>query len=203
MKIRQFLVHIFVLRLLGFRVMAFEINPAVLMDGDPKLLKKALNEFMRHVARDSSQAKVAGAYGISLGSFFALNAGTLPNIRKVFLNTGGGSIVRAVWDMEVLRPIKRGFEKNGYDRKAMKKHWNPIDMSQNIERLAGKEVLANASYADEYIPIYDVMPLVKEWQAKGIKTRLYLSRRLNHKWLVIRTLCRVLVTARFFRGGVY
>jgi hypothetical protein len=201
MKIAKFRLPISVLSRQGFRVVAFDIDPSVLTAGDPTVLGKALDELMAIVQKDLAGRRVAGAYGISLGSFFAMNILTLPEVDKAFLNTGGGSIVQAVWEMPVLDPIKQTFIKNGYDRADVEKYWNPIDVSQNISRIKGKQLHANASYADEYIPIKDVLRLKEEWPAQGVQARIFTYKRFHHAGLIIRTLLKFRQTARFFNRG--
>ncbi len=198
-RISQFLLSIWVLRLAGYRIVAFQVDPSVLTVGDPKLLGKALDELMDIVRRDMAGRKVAGTYGISLGSFFALNILTLDGVDRIFMNTGGGSVLQAVWEMPVLLPERQAFERNGYSRQEVGTYWNPIDISQNIHRIAGKTMLANASYADEYIPIKDVLRHIDEWQAAGVKAQIILVKHLSHLWLIVTTLLKFRKTVRYFR----
>jgi hypothetical protein len=199
MKIKHFKLPINILRLGGYRVLAFDIDPAVLTSGDPKLLGRSLDEFMAVVKADAASHTVAGTYGISLGSFFALNALTLSEVPKIFMNTGGGSILQAVWEMEVLASVKEAFEKRGFGRDTVGREWNPIDVSQHIDRIAGKQMIANASYADEYIPIKTVLEHVEDWQKQGVKARFIVYKHLKHKWLIIRTLFKFRTTVKYFR----
>lgn len=198
-RINQFIIPIQVLKLAGYRIVAFQVDPRVLMAGDPELLGQALDELMQIVRHDMPGRKIAGTYGISLGSFFALNILTLDRVDKIFMNTGGGSVLQAVWEMPVLMPERQAFEDNGYSREDVGRYWNPIDISQNIHKISGKTMLANASYADEYIPIKDVLRHVEDWQKAGVKAQIILVKHLSHIWLIVTTLLKFRKTIRFFR----
>ncbi|HSX44121.1 MAG TPA: hypothetical protein VLE69_02380, partial [Candidatus Saccharimonadales bacterium] len=60
-------------------------------------------------------------------------------------------------------------------------------------------LLANASYADEYIPIKDVLVHIQDWHKEGVDAEVFLVKHLSHKWLIITTLLRFVRTIRFFR----
>src|SRR5882762_5798469 len=129
MRLSQFWVHIQLLRMRGFRVVAFDVNPEVLTKGDPELLAQAMAQFLTIVKADMRGRKIAGAYGVSLGSFFALNVLALPEVPRAALNTGGGSILQAVWEMYVLDWVKQKYVDKGYNRAEVGKAWNPVDIS--------------------------------------------------------------------------
>jgi len=200
MKIKQFEVHIRALTLAGFRVVAFDSNPAVLTKGNPELLAQAMAQFLTIIKADVQGRTIAGAYGISLGSFFALNVLALPEVPRAALNTGGGSILQAVWEMDVLGWVKQKYVDKGFSRSDVGKAWNPVDISQNTHKIAGKSLLAAASYADEFVPIDDALRHYKEWQEDGVKAQLDIYKHLKHKQLIILNLLRIGKTAKFFKS---
>ncbi len=198
-KIAQFQIHIKLLALAGFRIFAFEYDRRILDDGKPQLLIKAIKEALELASKDKTNRKIAGAYGISLGSLFTLNLIKVPEINKAVLNTGGVRLSKAIWESPYFKNEKTKFQKSGYSRETLDKIWDAYDISTDGSKLINKKLLIMDSKDDPVILFEDVNKHTSAWKEQGVDVELLLSRKLNHGQEIFRNLFRIRRTIKFFR----
>lgn len=178
--------------------MAFAYDPGVLSGGQPKLLRDALDEVLGAIKKDMVGRRVAGVYGMSLGSFFAWEVAALPGIMRGMFNTGGANTAKAVWTSPRLRKERDAFIANGFTQAQVNKVWAPQSIDYDAKRLKGKKLFVMDSTVDKLIPIANVRYYIKEYQKHGMDIELLEMGLTNHGYTIIRNLFRLKRTIKFF-----
>lgn len=196
--ISQFLKHIKFLQKNGFRIVAFEYDPLILTAGEPDRLLKVFDELLQAVQNDMSGRKVAGIYGISLGTFLGFNILARTEIKRALFNTGPAKLARIVWETEAFTQAKAMFIKNGFEQKDIDQIWKDLEPPSIAPGLTGKDIICMNSTGDEVVtpPIYrQAITLLKDG---GVKIELIESKRFGHRNTIIRNLLRLRFTVAFF-----
>jgi predicted esterase YcpF (UPF0227 family) len=186
------------LRILGHRVVAFEYEPEVLCGGDPKYLPEAVDAVVEQVNEDKLTHKVAGVYGVSLGSLFAYNVLKQPGIDKAIFNTGGVSMAKTLWTAPRLAGEKAAMIHSGFGYEDIKDAWDSYDVGPEADGLEHKKLLVMDSVSDPVISYEDAKAHVQSWQEQGIDARILTTHGLNHGHTIARNFFRILKTATFF-----
>lgn len=189
--------HYALLRVMGFRIHAYQYDKAVLNGGDPTLLPSAIDEMQEIVETDSKDYPVAGIYGISLGSFIGLNILKRTAIDQAAFNTGVVSVLSTVWDNPYLAAEKQEFQKAGHSWKSMAETWREIDRPDELEN---KKVLLMISEGDKVLSPAPSKHNYKAWINSGVNGELVVSKRLGHGQAIFRNLLRIKRTRDFYRA---
>lgn len=197
--IKQYKPHILSLQLSGFRVVAFAYDKSILEAGDPSLLIESLHLIAKKVSEDKKTHKVAGLYGISLGSWLGSNILVECNIESGVFNTGAASMARVVWDNPNFKDVKVAFQQKGHTRQTLERRWGPYEFTATGRRWAGKRVVIMSSYGDEIVDINEVRHNIDSWQKAGDNIQWITNRRLGHRRAIIRNMLRLIRTPRFLK----
>lgn len=198
--IKQFGLHMRLLSWKGFRIVGFEYDRTVLVGGEPQLLADAIEFVLESITDDMKTHTVAGVYGISLGTIFAYNVMKLPGIKRVIFSAGGCSILKAVWDVPNDGPVRQAFVKHGYDREAVRRGWDGIDIEAQPSDMTNKKLLLMVSKADRTILYRYVQESISQWQkGSGSLSELTVSQ-LSHPATIVWNAFRLYKTARFYRS---
>lgn len=199
--IRHYLPHIYALMLGGFRVVAFGYDKSILSKGDPQLLIEALQDIAHTINQDKKKHKVAGVYGISLGSWLGCNVLAMCHIKRGMFNTGAVSIVRAIWKNERLHAEKAAFKKQGYTMHSLKKIWGKYDFDTSGARFKGKKVVVINSTNDDIIDINEARANIAEWHKDNPDMRLITTSHRRHGPAIWRHSLRLRQTIQFFQDA--
>lgn len=188
--------HIKLLQLVGFRVVGFEYEKSILNSGDPEDLLGAVDYMQEVIEDDLKQHKIAGIYGISLGSFIGFNLLKLTNIRKGMFNTGGVSAVDTIWENPNLRREKLAFVQAGYSHEHLSKKWKRID---EIGVLKNKSVILMSSKSDRVLSYDWAVKNFGKWKAAGNEVRFIKGHVLGHGLFIFKNLFRIRFTVKFYK----
>lgn len=183
----------------GFRVVAFDHTKSLLDSGEPQQLQAACEVVSSYIADDMKKATVAGVYGISLGTFFALYCGVKNGIDMIMLNAGLDSFARIVSEQRRLGYISNNFKKNGYDTPELFAAWQPYDLVLSPELFSAKELLVMDSMADDLIDYDAVLKNITAFKAAGAQVELIISKSLGHGQVIVRNCFRIIKTISFFK----
>ncbi len=197
--IAHFSLHMLLLTLFGYRVVAFDHDKELLDRGDPSKLKEACDVILKYIQDDRKIHTTAGLYGISLGTFIVLYVATQTDIRRIALSAGADSFTRIVQEQPRLRTIKQEFKNNGYDETGLASAWAEYDIATHGDLFTDKKLLVMVSQADDLIKYIAVIKNVTLYKAAGAEVTLTVTKRLGHGQVIIRNCLRIIRTARFFR----
>jgi predicted esterase YcpF (UPF0227 family) len=198
-RITQLKFHIRTLVLAGYRVVAFEYDKSILNNGNPAMLIQALDDLVATINHDKKKHKVAGLYGISLGSWLGANVLVRCGIQSGMFNTGAGNMVRVVWESSHFATEKKAFQQHGHTRESLQEAWGAHEFTPEGRRWQGKHALIMSSAGDEVLDIHQVRHNIQSWQKSGDDIHWLVSRRLRHGPVVVRNLFRLHRTPKFFK----
>lgn len=184
----------------NYRVLAFEYDERVLASGKPELIVQALKYITDVVSTDCADHRVAGVYGVSLGSWFGWYV-TKHNdrIERGVFNCGGDSIIRAVLQGPTMESVRKAQQKNGVDKKKLEQVWGPYDIHHDANKGAQKKILLFNSKADKIISYKEARRFFHEVKDLGGEAEHITFYFLGHKWAIIRALFYRRKTLGFFR----
>jgi predicted esterase YcpF (UPF0227 family) len=183
---------------LGYRVMAFEYDADVISGGQPQKMLDTADELTRLIKADMKGRKVAGIYGVSLGSYFGFNLMIRTGINRTILNTGPASLVGIVWDPPAYEVTRQRYLKNGYDRAALAKAWSPMEAESLLDWPEDPRLLCMNSKGDQVVTYDNVTRTKKIVKSYGVKLSEVTSRRPGHAGAIVRNMLRIWRTKRFY-----
>ena len=201
-KVSQYRLHIKYLVWRGFRVVAFEYDPKILVAGEPERLVSTTIKITNHVKRDQAKGEVAGVYGISLGCFIGMNVMTRAGIKRGMFNTGPANLTEVVWGAPDFSVTREAFKNNGYNREGLAMAWQPIEMPAFASKLAGSKLLFMNSKDDEIVTYENYLATVSLLRDVGVTEDSIITKRYGHVSVIIRNLFRLKTVTRFFGGDM-
>lgn len=196
-SIEQMKLHIRALTLFGYRVVAFEYEKKILNSGDPKYLVEAIDRIKQTVKADQVHNNAAGIYGMSLGSHIGFELLRQLHIDRAIFNTGGVSVLRAIWDGKLDGEVRRAFENNGQTRQSNLEAWKTIEHFGDLNK--DKKVLLMVSDGDELLESEWAIQNFYKWQKSGAKAELIVTPKLSHGHAIFRNLFRHIRTVKFYK----
>lgn len=198
-RISTYRLHIYVLVLLGYRVVAFDYHRDILYLGKPQYLVDTLHDLAGHITSDKMNRKVAGVLGVSLGSWIGLNLLSICDISRGVFFAGGASIVHTIWDMPALRSVKAKYVAKGYTDKELHEVWGTYDYTPDGSRFSFAHFALICSDKDEVIDITNVKENVIGWQKDNSNITFIRYKWLKHMPVIILAMLRIPTTMRLLQ----
>lgn len=195
--IKQMWLHIKILQLMGFRIVAFQYKKTILNSGNPSLIVDSIDYIFEIIKRDRLNHRISGIYGVSLGSFIGFNLLKRTDITKAIFNTGGVSVANTIWSKTALATEKDAYIRSGYCKKKLQEIWSDIDNIGDCGK--DKEIILMISEGDEVLSPKESVANYKKWLRSGVDAELIVSKWLKHGPVIVCNLFRLSMTKKIFK----
>ncbi|HSX43870.1 MAG TPA: prolyl oligopeptidase family serine peptidase [Candidatus Saccharimonadales bacterium] len=176
-KVSKFNLAITTLQKLGYDVIAFDYDSAVLTAGNPQILLDIIKDVTDHLQKKSNNYKQTICMGASLGAFIAYSA--QKSVDNAFIGAyaaAGVDPMNAFFSARSFKKIATAFLSNGYDKIKLGKAWSSLDVDPsraNFSFPANKSFIAFDGTTDRIVKYKEAKQNVAYWTSRGIHVKLF------------------------------
>ena len=181
-KIKHYRQATTALRKLGYDVLAFEYDEAVLKAGQPQLLIDVVNDVLAQAKRKAKGYKEVMCMGVSLGGFVGYHMlKYISNASVGAFADCGVDFVPAIFNSRIFKKVAAAYIANGYSPADLDRIWEPLDAQPAKATFPkNKSFIVYDGTTDKIVRFKEAKQNIEAWAAKGIRVRQYPVRRRGH-----------------------
>lgn len=169
----------------GFSCLDYHF-PKGILSPDARATRKNILETKKVIMKDVIRYKKEYRFrkiavvGTSLGVVPALLASNgNKDVNKIVLVVPGYNLAEALWTGIATKRLKNKFQKEGINLRKLKKIWGDLNLSDNINKLKGKEIFVYISRADKVIDYSQGKKFLSALK-KRYRVKSYINKDLGH-----------------------
>ncbi|HSX44583.1 MAG TPA: hypothetical protein VLF39_00510 [Candidatus Saccharimonadales bacterium] len=167
---------------MGYDVLAFDYDPAVLQAGQPQYLLDVVDRAVEQVKDKSKDYQETVSMGVSLGGFIGYNV-----LKRIGSSSVGAfadcgvDFVPAIFNSGTLDDVAKAYQNNGYDQASLNRIWEPLDVEPSKATFPkDKSFIVFDGTRDKLIDFNEAKQNIEDWAAKGINVKQYPLKGLGH-----------------------
>jgi pimeloyl-ACP methyl ester carboxylesterase len=192
-------------RRMGYEVVVYDFNDALIKNEDPSILPKTIIDIVDDISTRRKEYQSRGVHtfhgiGNSLGSYVVFNYAIRYSLHAMVLN-GGGSIADIIFHHKdgSWKKIANAYTQKGYDKQRLRELWAEYDLPTLGQKIKAEKVLITWSLNDGTIPRTSSEGFIAELKASG-KQMSVKTDNLPHVLSVISNSTRVKSIYRFLNN---